>query len=203
MPRFCRAAAEHGPGRDSFRFMRDETGQLADVVRLADGVRRNLVRVLYVEDDELCREAIAGDLSDHGFLVHEFADTASLVDALKSAIDGDVILLDWGSPGTLRIDLLPELRRFGVDLPVVFLTGYTFDARGNAALESGAVDFIDKAKSMEVIVARLWRAVGARSKPMPKYVQPVTDHNADGGGDHKTRDAHRRRGERDERDGRA
>jgi DNA-binding response OmpR family regulator len=149
--------------------MRDETDQTANVVRLADRVGRDFVRVLYVEEDALCREAIAGDLSDHGFLVHEFADVASLTDALDSAFEADVILLDWGLPSTLGIDLLPELRRSVVDLPVVFLTGYTFDAQENAALERGPVDFVDKAGSMDVIVARLRRAVGIRSKqPLPQ-----------------------------------
>ena len=40
-------------------------------------------------------------------------------------IDGaDLILLDWDLPRMPGIDLLDELRRRGIELPVVFLTGY-------------------------------------------------------------------------------
>jgi two-component system, OmpR family, response regulator ChvI len=132
-------------------------------VRPADVMQQDLLRVLYVENDALCREAIAGDLSDHGFLVHSFADAKSLADALNSAIEADVILLDWGLPGTLGIDLLPQLRQSGMNLPVVFLTGYASNDQRNLAFDRGAVGFIDKAVDIEVIVMHLRLAAMAQA----------------------------------------
>jgi len=40
---------------------------------------------------------------------------------------------------------------------VVFLTGYGFTAQENLAFETGAVDFIDKARGVEILARRLRR----------------------------------------------
>src|SRR5712675_3091265 len=75
---------------------------------------RDLIRVLHVEDDPNCREAIADQLSDHGFVVRSFADAMSLADGLAVSSEADIILLDWDLPGVSGIELLVELRKFGV-----------------------------------------------------------------------------------------
>jgi two-component system response regulator ChvI len=113
------------------------------------------IRVLFVEDDENYREIVGDELSEHGFAVHSFADGDSLLGSLDTAADADVIVLDWGLPNISGIDLLPQLRQHGVNLPVVFLTGYTLPANESLAFERGAIDFIDKARGVEVLVRRL------------------------------------------------
>ena len=120
---------------------------------------RDLIRVLHVEDDPNCREAIADQLSDHGFVVRSFADALSLADGLAISNEADIILLDWDLPEISGIDLLVELRQVGVNLPVVFLTGYGFKAQENLAFEAGAVDFIDKTRGVEILAKRLRRLV--------------------------------------------
>jgi two-component system response regulator ChvI len=119
------------------------------------------IRVLHVEDDLNCREAIADQLSDHGFVVHSFADAISLVDRLAVSSEADIILLDWDLPEISGIELLVELRQCGVNLPVVFLTGYAFTAQENLAFETGAIDFIDKARGVEILARRLQRLLKA------------------------------------------
>jgi two-component system response regulator ChvI len=119
------------------------------------------IRILFVEDDDYFREILAADLSDRGFDVQSFPDGASLLSALDSALDADLILLDWKLPNMPGIDLLPRLRRRGINLPVVFLTGHTPSTNENLALDRGATDFIDKARGVDVLVRRLRRAVEA------------------------------------------
>jgi two-component system response regulator ChvI len=123
---------------------------------------RDLIRVLHVEDDPNCREVVADQLSDHGFVVRSFADAISLADGLAVSSEADIILLDWDLPDVSGIELLVELRQCGVNLPVVFLTGYGFTAQENLAFETGAIDFIDKARGVEVLVRRLRRLLKAR-----------------------------------------
>jgi two-component system response regulator ChvI len=130
-------------------------------------VGRDLIRVLHVEDDPNFREVIAEQLADHGFVVRSFADAMSLAGGLAASSETDIILLDWNLPGVSGIELLVELRQCGVNLPVVFLTGYDFTAHENLAFKTGAVDFIDKARGVEILARRLRRLLKA---PKPAAV---------------------------------
>jgi len=122
----------------------------------------NAIRVLFVEDDEDFRESLANELLEHGFSVRGFGDAASLMDVVDEIIDADLILLDWGLPKTSGIDLLTQLRRRGVNLPVVFLTGRPLVAHENLALERGALDFINKSRGIDILVRRLKRVARSR-----------------------------------------
>ena len=126
------------------------------------------IRILFVDDDDYYREVLERELAEHGFAIRSFADAASLLGSIELAVDADVILLDWALPRTSGIDLLPQLRRRGVNLPVVFLTGRALTANESLAFDRGAIDFIDKARGVEVVARRLKRAVDtARSAAPP------------------------------------
>jgi two-component system response regulator ChvI len=127
----------------------------------ARGGMTDAIRVLFVEDDRYYREILSNELSEQGFVVNSFADGASLLGSLGAAADADIIILDWGLPKTSGIDLLSQLRRHGVNLPVMFLTGRALPAHESVAFDRGAIDFIDKARGVEVLVRRLRRAVEA------------------------------------------
>jgi DNA-binding response OmpR family regulator len=66
------------------------------------------IRVLFVEDDDLCREAVAAALSEHGFAVQSFADGAALLASLEAAAGAEVIVLDWSLPQTSGITCCPS-----------------------------------------------------------------------------------------------
>jgi len=108
-----------------------------------------------VDDDELYREAVSMDLADRGFAVLSFADGPSFLEALNSGIDLQAALLDWAMPAMSGLDLLRAIRARGNKLPVVFLTGHAVVERELEALDCGAVDFVDKARGMEVLAHRL------------------------------------------------
>ncbi len=128
----------------------------------------DVIRVLFVEDDEDYREALAADLSDRGFSVQGFADGASFLESLDAAVDADVVLLDWVLPQISGIDLLPRIRRLGIRLPVVILTGRASTNYESLAFEKGAVDFIDKGRGVDVLVKRLRRVVEAAKPAAPQ-----------------------------------
>ena len=117
------------------------------------------IRALFVEDDADYREALADGLSDHGFSVRTFPDSATLLASLAVAADAELIVLDWVLPDISGIDLLSQLRQRGVTLPVVFLTGHGSVGYELQALAQGASDFIDKMRDVEVVARRLRRVV--------------------------------------------
>ena len=130
-----------------------------------------LRRVVLVEGDQYYREVLTGELLRQGFVVHAFADGASLLGSLATAVDADLAVLDWNLPKMPGIKLLAQLRQHGVNLPVVFLAGKAIagddndqcllapqealDACECMAFDEGAVDFISKSRDRQVLVRRL------------------------------------------------
>lgn len=127
------------------------------------------VRVAFVEDDDDYRETVSGELADHGFDVVAFGDGNALLAALADGaggIDAEIIILDWSLPSVSGIDLLPRLRRNGVALPVVFLTGRSLPAYEKLAFDRGALDFVDKARGVPILARRLRLIADSAKKPV-------------------------------------
>ena len=111
--------------------------------------------IVLVDDDDDFREVLSADLVDRGFSVSSFADGPSLLEALSSGVEANVALLDLALPKMSGFELLGALRERGIGLPVVFLTGYSEVEREMQALDRGAIDFVDKARGIEVRAHRL------------------------------------------------
>jgi two-component system response regulator ChvI len=125
-------------------------------------------RVLLVDDDELYLETMMGELEDRGFAMRGFRDGASLLEELDRATEAEVLLLDWTLPSMSGIDVLSRVRDRGINVPVAFLTGRAQVDYEHLALNSGAIDFIDKMRGVDIIAHRLTRIVEARrARPAP------------------------------------
>jgi two-component system response regulator ChvI len=111
--------------------------------------------VVLTDDDELFRESLGLNLADEGYDVVSFANGRETVDYLESGGAADVLLLDWRMPELSGIDVLRHLRRSGIEVPVIFLTVLSDDIYEQAALEGGAVDFIDKSRRLPILLKRV------------------------------------------------
>ena len=63
------------------------------------------------------------------------------------------------------IDLLPRLRREGILLPVVFLTGRSSPSHENLAFDRGALDFVDKSRGVPILAKRIRVIVESSKRP--------------------------------------
>jgi two-component system response regulator ChvI len=142
-------------------------------------------RVVLVESDQYYREVLTVELLRQGFVVHAFADGASLLGSLSTVVDADLAVFDWDLPKMPGIKLLAQLRQHGVDLPIVFLTGKVIAGNDHdrcllasrdalnayecMAFDQGAVDFIAKSRDRQVLVRRL-RSVVELAKPKTDVV---------------------------------
>jgi two-component system response regulator ChvI len=142
-----------------------------------------LRRVVLVEGDQYYREILTVELLRQGFAVDAFGDARTLLGSLATAVDADLVVLDWDLPQMPGIKLLAQLREHGLDLPVVFLTGKVIagvrhdkcllaprealNAHEYLAFDQGAVDFIAKSRDRQVLVRRL-RNIVELTKPKTK-----------------------------------
>ena len=134
-----------------------------------------LVRLVFVEDDQDFREAAAAELEDLGFEVESFADGVALLEAFANGATADVIVLDWNLPALTGIDLIPRLRRAGVLLPVVLLTGKSTPNLENLALDHGALDFVDKTRGLPILAKRIRLILESSKKPEVMRAEEVLD----------------------------
>ncbi|OFX04268.1 MAG: hypothetical protein A3D94_17110 [Alphaproteobacteria bacterium RIFCSPHIGHO2_12_FULL_66_14] len=123
------------------------------------------MHLAFVEDDDDYREAVTGELGDHGFVVESFGDGPALLDSFAAGGEAEIILLDWNLPSVSGIDLLPKLRRNGIALPVVFLTGRSQPVYEKLAFDRGALDFVDKARGVPILAQRLRLIAESAKKP--------------------------------------
>jgi two-component system, OmpR family, response regulator ChvI len=112
-------------------------------------------RLLLVDDDSDYREAASAELVELGFDVVAFATGEEMLEYFAHNNTVDLIVLDWKLPAGLGIDLLPKLHDRGIRLPVVFLTGMPATAYESAALDRGALDFVDKARGVPILAKRI------------------------------------------------
>jgi len=118
------------------------------------------MRLLMVEDEKYMAEAVAQVLKKNNYSV-DLAYNGE--DGLDCGLSGiyDIIILDIMLPKMDGISILKELRRNGIETPVILLT-----ARGEVedkvrGLDSGADDYLAKPFHTDELLARL-RALARR-----------------------------------------
>lgn len=125
--------------------------------------------LLLVDDDDLFRESLSLNLIDEGYRVTSFGSGRDSLGYLTTGGEADVMLLDWRMPGLSGLDVLRSMRRSGIAIPVIFLTVLSDDIYEETALEGGAVDFIDKARRLGILLKRIELiAEGMRLPAEPK-----------------------------------
>lgn len=112
-------------------------------------------KIVLIDDDDLFRESIGLNLVEEGFDVVDFSSGPPALDYFASGRMADAILLDWRMPEMDGMQVLRRLREAEVNAPVIFLTALGDDLYEELALEGGAVDFVDKAKRLSILVKRL------------------------------------------------
>lgn len=124
------------------------------------------LRVVLVDDDRLFRDAVAAGLRREGFEVTAYESGPVAIAALTEAEAWrmiEVIILDWRMPELEGPQVLERLREAGVTTPVVMLTSLSDQVYEEAALGFGAVDFVDKERSVTILARRLRNAAARGS----------------------------------------
>ncbi len=136
-------------------------------------------KIVLIDDDDLFRESIGLNLVEEGFDVVDFAAGPPALDYFAAGHTADAILLDWRMPEMDGMQVLRRLREAEVNAPVIFLTALGDDLYEELALEGGAIDFVDKAKRLSILVKRLRLTVAAaRAVPGEGSTKGMDDDTA-------------------------
>ncbi len=115
--------------------------------------------ILIVDDEDALRETLAEQLSIDGEFEIAEAQTIAQAERMLTAKDAryDAVILDVGLPDGDGRDLCQKLRKIGLKMPIIILTGSDDDADVVRGLEAGANDYIAKPFRLAVLLARLRR----------------------------------------------
>ena len=112
------------------------------------------MRVLLVEDDDLIGQGIVAGLRKHGIEVRHVG-TAAAAEAAQMDDVFQALVLDLGLPDRDGMELLPRMRAFEPDLPVLILSARDAIEHRLAGLQGGADDYLVKPFDLRELAARL------------------------------------------------
>jgi two-component system alkaline phosphatase synthesis response regulator PhoP len=126
-----------------------------------------LPRILIVDDEPHIVRGLEDNLRFEGY---ETSASLDGEDALRRAASEapDLILLDVMLPRLSGWDVCRELRRRGVDVPIIMLTARGDETDRVRGLELGADDYVAKPFALRELLARV-RAVLRRPGPRQKF----------------------------------
>jgi FixJ family two-component response regulator len=118
----------------------------------------NKVTIYLVDDDESVRRSLSRLLSSADRQVEVFSSALELLE--RAPITGvGCVLLDFQMPGMTGLQLQQQMVDLGISLPIVFLSGQSDIPVSVDAMKHGAVDFLVKPVSDEVLFSALDRAI--------------------------------------------
>jgi two-component system, LuxR family, response regulator FixJ len=114
--------------------------------------------VFVVDDDAAVREGLKALLAAKGYKVETFANAEAFLAVLPPYPAG-CLVLDVRMPGMSGLELQGELKRRGITLPIIMMTGHGDIQMAVAALKAGAVDFLEKPFDAEALAAGISEAL--------------------------------------------
>jgi len=115
-------------------------------------------RLLVVDDEAGVRAALAGILRDEMWDVDAVPSGEEALESLKHR-SYRAIFLDIWLPGIDGLETLHQIRRAGVETPVVMISGHGTIETAVRATKLGAFDFIEKPLSLEKVLLTLRNAL--------------------------------------------
>jgi len=96
-----------------------------------------------IDDDDAVRESLSFLLRAAGLKSRTYESAAQFLEAVKVGLSGCVIT-DVRMPEMSGLDLLRQLQRMAVRLPVIVVTGHGDVQLAVEAMKAGAADFLEK-----------------------------------------------------------
>ncbi|MBE0499351.1 MAG: response regulator transcription factor [Campylobacterales bacterium] len=119
--------------------------------------------IVIVEDEEDILELLEYNLQKEGYETIGFLNTNSVTQLLQEE-EVDLLLMDRNLPGVEGSEFVAQLRRIGIQTPVIYLSAKNKESDIEEGFERGADDYITKPFSPKELSMRI-KAVLKRTKP--------------------------------------
>jgi DNA-binding NtrC family response regulator len=117
-------------------------------------MKKNGIKMLVVDDDEIVREVIISLLNSEGYTVRSAGNGLDAIHILKTEII-NMVITDLRMPGADGIEVLKEALKLDPDRAVIILTAYGTLDTALKAIREGAYDYMTKPFKMEEMIIRV------------------------------------------------
>ena len=111
-------------------------------------------KILIIEDEESLRNTLKLNLELEHYSVETCNNGKDAIEFIKS-VKLDLILLDIMMPTISGIDVYKEIRRKGINTPIIFLTARDSEEDKVEILDNGADDYLTKPFGVPELLARI------------------------------------------------
>jgi two-component system, NtrC family, response regulator HydG len=134
-----------------------------------------MAAILLIEDDLTFSRILEGFLRKHG---HQITVENKGKDGLKTfhAKAFDMVLLDYRLPDATGMDILTEIKKASLEVPVIIMTSFNDIRTAVKAIKSGAMEYITKPVNPEELLMLVQQAI-QKDKPV-ETLQLSGNHNA-------------------------
>ena len=117
-----------------------------------EAVKADPIRILLVEDDDVCALLIQNLLTRWRYDAFSIRRADCLAAALRETAIGeiDLVLLDLGLPDSRGFDTFVRMHAAAVRVPIIVLSGLDDETLGTATVQQGAQDYIIKGQAPEL-----------------------------------------------------
>ena len=118
--------------------------------------------VYVIDDDPAVRDSLHVLLESNGFVVRSYPSTIMfLADPLP--VDGSCLIIDFNMPDIDGIELLGRLRRDGVTIPAILMTGGGISSSLVSTANRSFVALLEKPILAQELVSQVHKALDRRS----------------------------------------
>lgn len=114
--------------------------------------------VFIVDDDELVRNSLARLVGSTGWIASPCSSAEEFLDKAVE-VDTGCVLMDLRMPGMKGPEAQARMAELGIELPVIFLTGFGDIATSVQAMKRGAADFLEKTVDPDVLLESIRNAL--------------------------------------------
>ena len=119
-------------------------------------MQKEKIHVLVVDDNPVDLEVIKTALNENYTIVYSIDTACTGIEAVERAVGGKfhLALLDYRLPDMNGIEILEEIKKRGVDMPVIVITGAGDEKIAKETIKKGAYDYLTKEEINSVVLTR-------------------------------------------------
>lgn len=115
------------------------------------------IKVMVVDDDPMLLSLLTDTLDTIGYTSVSVPDAESALTLLKDGSDVNIIISDINLPGIDGLELVRQVKRFSLEIPVILITGVSMNGIRSRAYREGADGFLDKPFRISVVESMMQR----------------------------------------------